>query len=98
MKLRRPSSRRVLTAIGVVVTVAVAAVVWHDLPTPTDVLGPFDVHGDAGTRTVGRAVSADVTSVRITPEVDSVKPAGFWVVVDTELEGTRAAPNCRTAN
>jgi hypothetical protein len=89
VKLRRPDSR-LLTAAAVVVTVAAAAVVWQHLPTPTDVLGPFDVHGDAGTPVTGRAVAATVTSVRITPEVDSVKPAGIWVVVDTALKGTRS--------
>ena len=31
-----------------------------------------------------------MTSVRLTPEVDSVKPAGIWVVVNTALEGTRS--------
>ncbi len=90
MKLRMPNSRRVLTAVGVVITVAAAAVVWQNLPAPTDVLGPFDVHADAGTPATGRAVSATVTSVRIAPEVNSVKPAGIWVVVNTALEGTRS--------
>ena len=64
--------------------------VWQNLPTPTDVLGPFDVNADAGTPATGRAVSATVTSVRIAPEVNSVKPAGIWVVVNTALEGTRS--------
>lgn len=90
MKLRRPDPRPVLTAIAVVVTVAAAAVVWQNLPTPTDVLGPFDVHGDAGTSTTGRAVSATVADVRVTPQVDSVKPAGTWVVVNAAIEGTRS--------
>jgi hypothetical protein len=90
VKLRKPNSRRVLTAVAVVITVAAAAVVWQNLPTPTDVLGPFDVHAEAGTPATGRAVSATVTSVRVTPEVNSVKPAGIWVVVNTALEGTRS--------
>jgi hypothetical protein len=90
MKLRMPNSRTALTTVGVVVTVAAAAVVWQHLPAPTDVLGPFDVHAEAGTPAAGRAVAATVTSVRVTPEVDSVKPAGIWVVVDTALEGTRS--------
>jgi hypothetical protein len=88
VKLRRPDTRRALTTVAVVSTVAAAAVVWQHLPTPTDVLGPFDVNGDAGTPTSGRAVAATVTSVRVTPEVDSIKPAGIWVVVDTALQGT----------
>ena len=76
MKLRLPKRRSALIAVAVVVTVAAAAVVWQNLPTPTDVLGPFDVHAEAGAPATGRAVSATVTSVRISPEVDSVKPAG----------------------
>jgi hypothetical protein len=85
-----PDSRRALAAVGVVVTVAAAAVVWQNLPTPTDVLGPFDVRGDAGTPVTGRAVSATVTNVRVTPDVNSTEPAGIWVVVDVALEGTRS--------
>ncbi|HKV19096.1 MAG TPA: hypothetical protein VJR50_08675 [Mycobacterium sp.] len=80
--------RRALSAIGVVAAVAAAAVVWQNLPTQTDVLGPFDVHGEAGTPTTGRALEANVTGVRITPVVNGIKPAGVWVVVDTELAGT----------
>ena len=87
MKVRPPKSRLV-TALAVVVTVAAAAVVWQNLPTPTDVLGPFDVRGQAGTPVTGRAVSATVTSVRVTDEVNAKKAAGVWVVVDTALEGT----------
>jgi hypothetical protein len=90
VKIAMPKPRRVLTAVAVVITVAAAAVVWQNLPTPTDVFGPFDVHADAGTSATGRGVQAAVTSVRLTPEVDSVKPAGIWVVVNTALEGTRS--------
>ena len=90
MKLRTPASSRALTVLGVVITVTAAAVVWQNLPTPTDVLGPFEVRGDAGTPVTGRGVEATVTSVRISPEVNSVKPAGVWVVVDTALKGTRS--------
>src|SRR6185503_17086679 len=43
-----------------------------------------------GTPATGRGLQAEVTSVRLTPEVDSVKPAGIWVVVNTALEGTRS--------
>ena len=75
MKLRMPTSRRALMVLGVVVTVAAAAVVWQNLPTPTDVLGPFEVRGDSGTPVTGRGVEATVTSVRISPEVNSRKPA-----------------------
>ena len=90
MKLRMPTPRRALTVLGVVVTVAAAAVVWQNLPTPTDVLGPFDVRGDAGTPATGRGVEATVTSVRVSPEVNFRKPAGTWIVVEVALEGTRS--------
>lgn len=91
MNLRGLGSRRVLSAVGVVVAVAAAAVVWQNLPTPTDVLGPFDVPGEAGTPATGRALEANVTGVRVTPVVNAIKPAGVWVVVDTELAGTRVS-------
>jgi hypothetical protein len=91
VRLRMPNSRRALTVLGVVVTVAAAAVVWQNLPTPTDVLGPFEVRGEAGAPTTGRGVTATVTSVRISPEVNSVKPAGIWLVVNVDLEGTRSS-------
>jgi hypothetical protein len=82
--------RRALSAVGVVAAVAAAAVVWQNLPTPTDVLGPFEVYGDAGKETAGRGVSATVTDLRIAAEVNSTKPAGVWVVVDVALTGTTA--------
>jgi hypothetical protein len=86
VKLRLPNWRAGLTALVVVVTIAAATVVWHHLPTPTDTAGPFDVHGDAGKRTVGRNVAATVTGVRIAREVNSVRAAGIWVVVDTTVD------------
>jgi hypothetical protein len=90
VKIAMPKPRRMLTAVAVVITVAAAAVVWQNLPTPTDVFGPFDVHADAGAPATGRGVQATVTGVRLTPQVNSVKPAGIWVVVNTALEGTRS--------
>jgi hypothetical protein len=87
VKLRRPGLRRTYTGISTVAAIAAAAVVWQNLPTPTDVLGPFDVHATAGTPATGRGVTANVTSVRVTPDVDSVKPAGLWVVVNATLAG-----------
>jgi hypothetical protein len=89
VKVLLPNRRALLTAILVVVTVAAAAIVWHHLPTPPDTSGPFDVHGAAGKRIAGRDVAATVTGVRIAQEVNSVRPAGIWVVVDTTLEAPR---------
>jgi hypothetical protein len=96
MKLRRTTVKGALPALGTVVVIAAAAIVWLHLPTQTDVMGPFDVHGEAGAQVTGRAVAATVTGVRIAPEVNSVKAAGIWVVVDTTLAGTRSTelPHC----
>lgn len=88
MKIGTPNVRRLLTAVAVLVTVAAAAVVWQNLPTPTDVLGPFDVRGEAGAPVAGRAVEAAVAGVRVTPVVNGIEPAGVWIVVDVELAGT----------
>ncbi|MFV9633049.1 hypothetical protein [Mycobacterium neumannii] len=81
-----PRTRRALTVIATVVVIAAAAVVWQNLPTPPDITGPFDVYGEAGQRAAGRDVAATVTDVRISSQVDSVAPAGVWVVVDATLE------------
>lgn len=86
MKFRFPNWRTLLSAFVAVVTIASATVVWHHLPTPPDTAGPFDVYGDAGKRTAGRDVAATVTGVRVAKEVNSTRPAGIWVVVDTTLE------------
>lgn len=74
----------------VVIIVAAAALVWHHLPTPTDLYGPFDVRGRADEPVRGRALVATVTSVRISPQVNSVQAAGTWVVVDTTVDATAA--------
>jgi hypothetical protein len=89
MRARLQKVSSVLPAFIVVVVVAAAAVVWHNLPNPTDVYGPFDVHASAGEPATGRGVSATVTAVRIAPEVNSIPAAGRWVVIETTLEGVR---------
>ncbi|MHA0287247.1 hypothetical protein ACXYX3_12430 [Mycobacterium sp. C3-094] len=78
--------RSALSAVCVVLLVAAAALIWHHLPTPTDLYGPFDVHGQAGEPVRGRGVTATVTSIRVAPEVNSVPAAGRWVVVETTLQ------------
>ena len=89
MRLRIPNARTALPALSVVVVIAAATVVWQNLPTPTDLYGPFDVHGEAFAPAVGRAVTATVTAVRIAPQVNSVQAAGQFVVIDTTLEANR---------
>jgi hypothetical protein len=90
VKLRLPGRRTLVTALVVVVSIAAATVVWHHLPTPPDTAGAFDVHGDAGERTAGRNVAATVTGVRVASLVNSIRPAGIWVVVDATLEAPRS--------
>jgi hypothetical protein len=86
---RRQTLRSALPALSVVAVVAAAAMVWHNLPTPPDVYGPFDVQGVVGAPASGRAVTATVTAVRIAPLVNSVRATGQWVVVDTTLDAIR---------
>jgi hypothetical protein len=83
----RLNSAAVLSGL-VVVIVAAAALVWHNLPTPTDLYGPFDVRGTAGEPVRGHSVVATVDSLRIGAQVNSIQAAGDWVVVDTVLEAT----------
>jgi len=90
VRIRLTSGRRALTALGVVMTIAAAAAVWQRLPTPTDITGPFDVHGDAGMRVTGRDIAATVTGVRVAPKVNSVSAAGVWLVVDATVEAQRS--------
>lgn len=77
----------VLTATAV----AASAVLWHNLPEPTDVSGPFDVHGAMGMQVSGRAIAVTVTGVRLASRVEAprrppVEATGEWVVVDAELQ------------
>jgi len=67
VKIAMPKPRRWLTAVGVVITVAAAAVVWQNLPTPTDVFGPFDVHADAGTPAISSTALKAAASRRPPP-------------------------------
>lgn len=89
MRSLKPDGGAVVSAL-VVAVVAAAALVWHHLPTPTDLYGPFDVRGQADETVRGRALIGTVTSVRIAPEVNSIPAAGTWVVVDTTVEATGA--------
>jgi hypothetical protein len=78
--------RPVVVSVLVVIVVAAAALVWHNLPTPTDLYGPFDVRGKAGEAVRGRTLTVTVTSVQIAPQVNSIQAAGEWVVVDTTMD------------
>lgn len=90
------AAARVRAALPVLVTaaaVAASAVLWHNLPEPTDVSGPFDVHGAMGEPVHGRALVVTVTGIRLSSRVEAprrppVAAAGEWVVVDAELQAT----------
>jgi hypothetical protein len=82
--------RRALPAAASAVAVAAAATIWHHLPTPLDVYGPFDVHGTLGRQVVDRSFEVTVTAVRIGPRArarprPAVTAVGEWVVVDAEV-------------
>ncbi|OAN33364.1 hypothetical protein [Mycolicibacterium iranicum] len=74
----------------VIVVIAASVAVWHNLPTPTDLYGPFEVHGRPGESVEGRAVKTTVTSVHIAKQVNSAEAAGTWVVIDAALEAVGA--------
>lgn len=82
---------RVMTAAAVI---AASAVVWHDLPTRSEVYAPFAVSGAPGTPVTGRAISATVSGVQIAPTLEitsdrfrpvSLSALGRWLVLETDL-------------
>ncbi|MGW0163170.1 hypothetical protein ACWDUN_28010 [Mycobacterium sp. NPDC003323] len=89
--------KRALTATATAAVIAAAAWMWHNLPTPDDVFAPFDVSVGMGQQAIGYAVSAEVSGVRIGPQVrkEQYRPlvldaVGMWVVVDGEAMTTRS--------
>jgi hypothetical protein len=85
------------TAVLTVAAIVAAALIWHHLPTPSDIYAPFDVHAGINTAAVGENLSVTVTGGGIAPTV--VKPpstkqigaAGTWLMVATSLT-TKTAP------
>jgi hypothetical protein len=80
------------TAVLTVVTVAMAALIWHHLPTQSAIYAPFDVHAGINTAAVGQNLSATVTGAAIASTIEkppSRKPvaaAGTWLVAATSLD------------
>lgn len=95
MSASKARLKAVWSPIAVVIVIAAAALVWHNLPTPTDLYGPFEVRGHAGEPVEGRAITATVTSVHIAPQVNSAEAAGSWVVIDATLEARHATEMLR---
>ncbi|WP_395311251.1 hypothetical protein V4U86_10975 [Mycobacterium sp. AMU20-3851] len=87
---------RALRVSATAVVIAAAAVLWHNLPTPDDVYGPFDVHAGIGEPAAGRAITAEVNGIRIAPRIRKMRgtapvvdAVGIWVAVDGEVMSTR---------
>ena len=90
--------------MAVTAAIAAAAALWHNLPEPTEIYKPFDVHAGVGQQATGRGITATVDGVRIGPKVHKMSPpertvqsVGTWVVVDAAVTATRTsgcpAPN-----
>lgn len=85
--------RTVMHAVATVAVVIAAALVWHNLPTPSKVYRPFDVHGELEQQVSGRLFDLTVTGVRTgrQAEVPGRRPVaalGEWVLVDADLVAT----------
>ncbi|TDO16858.1 hypothetical protein EV580_0020 [Mycobacterium sp. BK086] len=89
---RRSAGAALLT----VVAVALAALIWHNLPTQSAIYAPFDVHAGINTAAVGENLSGTVTGASIAsiiekpPSRKPVTAAGTWLVAATSLEATTA--------
>jgi hypothetical protein len=89
------SRRTVFAAAATVVAIALATLVWLQLPANTTIYAPFDVHATIPTRAVGPNLSATVNRAAITPTVTaqqsrrSYSAAGVWVVALTTLDAAR---------
>jgi hypothetical protein len=96
MRLKLRTMRSVVPALVITAAIASSAALWHNLPEPTDIYGPFDVDAAIGQQATGRGVTATVTGVRIGPKVHKVSPpertvpsVGTWIVVDAVVAATR---------
>ncbi|ANE80349.1 hypothetical protein A7U43_14455 [Mycobacterium adipatum] len=98
--MTRPTRPGVLRAVATAVIIVAAAVLWHRLPTPDDVYGPFDVRAGVGQAVSGRAITARVDGVRIAPRIRKdretspvLDAVGIWIVIDGEAMTTRTDQN-----
>lgn len=89
----RPRRRSVRTAAATVAVLVAAAVLWHNLPAPSDVYRPFDVRGGIGQQVSGRLFDLTVTGVRAGQQVQAprrppVPALGEWMLIDADLRAT----------
>lgn len=91
MTAARRAVAHTLTAAAVI---GASAVVWHHLPTRTEVYAPFPVAGSLGAPARGRAITATVSGVQIAPTLQiraesfrstSVAAIGQWLVLSTDM-------------
>lgn len=94
--MRKLNWRRVVRAAATASAIGAAALLWHNLPTPDDVYGPFDVDAVMGQQATGRDISATVTGARIAPQIrterlraPTLDALGTWVAIDSEAMATR---------
>ena len=93
MKLLPRRARSVTGPVATVTVIAVAALIWHQLPTPTDVYAPFPVAGVPGAAVAGRNLTVTVTGARISSKVTAdsvltpapVSAVGQWIVVGATM-------------
>ncbi|MET0699693.1 MAG: hypothetical protein ABWY93_08505 [Mycobacterium sp.] len=88
--------RAAVAPLSAVIAITLAALTWHHLPENTEIYAPFDVRGDTGSPTRGRALTTTVTGLQITPLVKpdrgrSVQAIGVWVLVDATVTATESS-------
>ena len=89
---RRTAGAATLT----VVAIALAALIWHRLPTTLEIYAPFDVHAAFSTRAAGENLSATVTGVSVAPTIQNrptsrpAAAAGTWLVATTSLDANES--------
>lgn len=90
-------SHRALPALTAVTLLVVATLLWQRLPDSIAIYRPFDVHGQFGSETTGRALTVTVDDVQLAQQVQGsarwsnpppVTAAGRWVVVHASVSAT----------